>query len=165
MTNCAACGTPNVDGVKFCVNCGAQIPPPAESWRTETDVKEVEQIYTPPDYTMPDTPMQTQYGQPPVYQAPNANFMSKMQSGGLPQTVFTVGIIAICLMGLGLIPCLGWLNWFTIPVSLIAIALGIVALVNKKLPDAGNKATIGTVLGGIALVIGFIRLGLGGGCL
>ena len=163
MATCSACGTPNVDGVKFCVNCGTQMPLPPESWRAETKVEEVEQIYTPPTYT--DALPQTQYAQPPVYQAPNAGFIDRMQSGGLPQTVFTIGIIAICLMGLGLIPCFGWLNWLTLPVSLVAIALGILALVNKKAQDPNNKATIGLVLGGIALFIGFFRLALGGGCL
>lgn len=163
MTTCSACGTQNVDGVKFCVNCGAQIAPQPESWRAETTLKDVEQIYTPPDYS--DALPQTQYAQPPVYQAPNANFIDRVQSGGLSQNVFTLGIIAICLMGLGLIPCFGWLNWLTIPVSLVAIALGVLAFVNKKAKDPDSKVTIGLVLGSVALLVGFIRLTLGGGCL
>lgn len=164
MATCSACGTPNVDGVKFCVNCGAQMAPQPEGWRTETDLKEeVEQIYTPPNYT--DALSQAPFAQPPAYQAPNAGLISRVQGSNLPQSVFTVGIIAICLMGLGLIPCFGWLNWLTIPVSLIAIVLGILAIVNKKAGDTNNKATIGLVLGGVALFVGFIRLALGGGCL
>lgn len=33
MNTCPNCGTQNVEGVRFCVQCGTQLAPPAGSWR------------------------------------------------------------------------------------------------------------------------------------
>ena len=33
MNTCLNCGTQNVEGVRFCVQCGTQLAPPAGSWR------------------------------------------------------------------------------------------------------------------------------------
>ncbi len=35
MNTCPNCGTQNVDGVRFCVQCGTTLAPPAESWRND----------------------------------------------------------------------------------------------------------------------------------
>jgi len=40
-----------------------------------------------------------------------------------------IGILAIVVMIVGFFPCLGWINWFTIPLALIGLILGIVALI------------------------------------
>lgn len=158
MTTCSACGTPNVDGVKFCVNCGAQMPPPAESWRAETAVKEeVEQIYTPPTYT--DTLPQTQHAQPPAYQTPTS--MSSMQTGALPTIGMVLGIVALCVMGIGLVPFLGSLNYLTTLISLSAITTSLIALFAAKPFLNRNQAIIGLVFGSVALVLGLIRLLMG----
>ncbi len=37
MATCASCGTNNVEGTKFCVNCGAALAPSPGSWRAGTD--------------------------------------------------------------------------------------------------------------------------------
>lgn len=37
MATCASCGTNNVEGTKFCVNCGATLAPAPGSWRAGTD--------------------------------------------------------------------------------------------------------------------------------
>ena len=37
MATCASCGTNNVEGTKFCVNCGATLAPSPGSWRAGTD--------------------------------------------------------------------------------------------------------------------------------
>lgn len=158
MTNCSACDTPNVDGVKFCVNCGAQMPLPPESWRAETKVEEVEQIYTPPTYT--DALPQTQYAQPPVYQTPT--YTSPTQTGALPTIGMVLGIVALCVMVIGLIPCFGALNYFTALISLAAITTSLIALLAAKPFLNRNQATIGLVLGSVALLLGMIRLLLGG---
>src|ERR1051325_1867239 len=36
MAICASCGTNNVDGTKFCVQCGAALAPAPGAWRTPT---------------------------------------------------------------------------------------------------------------------------------
>jgi hypothetical protein len=41
MALCAQCGTNNIEGTRFCANCGTQIgqaPPPPESWREGSDL-------------------------------------------------------------------------------------------------------------------------------
>ena len=37
MAICASCGTNNVDGTKFCVQCGAALAPSPGAWRTPTE--------------------------------------------------------------------------------------------------------------------------------
>ena len=37
MNTCASCGTNNVDGTKFCVQCGAALAPAPGGWRTPTE--------------------------------------------------------------------------------------------------------------------------------
>jgi uncharacterized RDD family membrane protein YckC len=37
MAICASCGTNNVDGTKFCVQCGAALAPAPGAWRTPTE--------------------------------------------------------------------------------------------------------------------------------
>ncbi len=157
MTTCSACSTPNVDGVKFCVNCGAQIAPQPESWRAETTLKDVEQIYTPPTYT--DMLPQTQPAQSPLYQTPAS--MPPMQTGVLPTVGMALGITALCVMAIGLIPLLGSLNYFTTLISLGAITTSLIALFAAKPLLNRNQAVIGLVLGSVALVLGLIRLLIG----
>ncbi len=37
MNTCASCGTNNVEGTKFCVQCGAALAPSPGAWRTPTE--------------------------------------------------------------------------------------------------------------------------------
>ena len=72
------------------------------------------------------------------------------------------GIVAMLWMVLALIPLLGWGNWFLIPFA----ALGaIVAAIGIALtaPEKRGRAKAGLVLNGIVIVVGIIRLSLGGG--
>lgn len=69
-----------------------------------------------------------------------------------------LGIVTMCLMIVGLIPCLGWLNWVTLSVGTISVILCFVALVLEKNKKARNKAIIGLSLTLIALFVGTIRL-------
>jgi hypothetical protein len=80
-------------------------------------------------------------------------------------TARTLGIIAISLMVVGLIPCLGWINYFGLLLSFITVILSIVAASNAKTQVARSAAIIGLVFALIAGFVGFIRLVLGGGCL
>jgi hypothetical protein len=77
---------------------------------------------------------------------------------GVASLVF--GIVCIIIMFVALIPCLGAINWFNIPLSIIGLIISIIAAVKET-----NKAKgiIGTTLCSIAIVIGFVRLVIGWG--
>jgi hypothetical protein len=57
-------------------------------------------------------------------------------------------------MLLGFIPLLGWFNWLNIPFAIIGLII-----------SAIGKSNEGMVLCGIAVLVGIIRLVLGGGIL
>ena len=193
MNECLSCGAHNVEGVLYCVRCGKRLEPPApppESWRYSDDLNrtQVNQAGAQPTYQPPpayqnqpppvyqnypaQAPQQVQplYAQtpPPQYQpqypAPLAAPQSSTNSS-LPQIGMTMGIIVACIMVLGLVPCLGWMNYFTIIFGKITIILCIVALVTEKNSSRSSKALLGLILASSSLVIGFIRLVIGGGCL
>ena len=90
MAICATCGTNNVDGTKFCVQCGSALAPSPGSWRTPTEdlnapaggstQQPTASPYAPPPpnptYQTPPpppvpygyaTPAPTAYGAPPNY--------------------------------------------------------------------------------------------------
>ncbi|RJF93509.1 hypothetical protein [Sphingomonas cavernae] len=63
-----------------------------------------------------------------------------------------IGAVALVLAVLAFIPLLGWANWFIIPLAVIGLAIGVLAKSN-----AGRNLNI------VVIVIGVIRLMLGGG--
>lgn len=72
------------------------------------------------------------------------------------------GIFAMLWMVLALIPLLGWGNWFLIPfaaVGAIIAAIGIMFTSSEK----RGRAKAGLLLNGIVIVVGIIRLSIGGG--
>ena len=85
--------------------------------------------------------------------------------GALPMVAMIAGIVVACLMILGLVPCLGWLNWFVLVIGVITKVLCWVTVLTVKNRQGRNKGIIGLILVAIALFIGGIRLVLGGGCL
>jgi hypothetical protein len=62
-----------------------------------------------------------------------------------------VGIVALPVMLLGLIPLLGWLNYLVIPFAVLGAALG-----------ALSDSNAGRNLNLVVLLVGFVRLWLGG---
>lgn len=73
-----------------------------------------------------------------------------------------IGIFSIIGFFIGLIPFLGWFNWFNIPFALLGLILSIVGI------STGNSraaAITGIVLCGTAVFVGAFRLLLGGGIL
>jgi hypothetical protein len=68
------------------------------------------------------------------------------------------GIICIVIMCVALIPCLGAINWFNIPLSIIGLIISIIATVKET---NKTKGIIGITLCSIAIVIGFVRLVIG----
>lgn len=72
------------------------------------------------------------------------------------------GLVSIMWMIVAFIPLLGWGNWFMIPFAgmgaiLAGIAIAITAPANR------GRAKTGLILNAIALVVGVIRLQMGGG--
>lgn len=63
-----------------------------------------------------------------------------------------IGVIALVLAVFAFIPLLGWANWVIIPFAVIDLALG-----------AMSDKTSGRNLNIVVIVIGVIRLMLGGG--
>lgn len=63
-----------------------------------------------------------------------------------------IGVIALILAIFAFIPLLGWANWVIIPFAVVGLALG-----------AMSDRTAGRNLNIVVIVIGIVRLMLGGG--
>ena len=63
-----------------------------------------------------------------------------------------IGIVALLCAMVAFIPLLGWLNWLIIPLAIIGAGVGIV-----------SRNTSGRNLNLFVIVVGIIRLMLGGG--
>ncbi|KRG82918.1 membrane protein [Stenotrophomonas daejeonensis] len=72
------------------------------------------------------------------------------------------GIVALLWMLLAFIPLLGWGNWFLIPFATVG---AIIAAIGLLFTHAGKhgRARAGLLLNGIVIVVGVVRLSLGGG--
>ena len=73
-----------------------------------------------------------------------------------------LGIISIIGMLLGFIPCLGWINWINIPISVINFFICIIVLATTDSQKIGYPL-IGLICSIAAIFLGAIRLVLGGG--
>ena len=88
-----------------------------------------------------------------------------------------MSIAAIALLTLsvlftlvGIVPCLGCLNYVGIPLSLVTAVVGVVGLASDRDPQTNEPRDRGlhllAVVGGIVLMaIGMVRLSLGAGVL
>jgi len=63
-----------------------------------------------------------------------------------------IGVIALILAVFAFIPLLGWANWVIVPIAVVGLALG-----------AMSGKTSGRNLNIVVVIIGVIRLMLGGG--
>ena len=72
------------------------------------------------------------------------------------------GIMALLWMLLAFIPLLGWGNWFMIPFAAIGVIIAAIGMLFTRAQNRGRART-GLILNGIAIVVGVVRLGLGGG--
>ena len=108
----------------------------------------------------PPVPYQQQYPAP----YPPAPAQASTTKTPLPRVAMNLAIVAACLTAVGLIPCLGWLNWFVIILGKPTIIVSIVALASDKDPDKKSMALIGLILASIAVVVAIVRLLIGGGC-
>lgn len=62
-----------------------------------------------------------------------------------------VGVVAIPVMLIALVPLLGWLNYLVIPMAIIGLILGVL-----------SDSNTGRNLNIVVLLIGAVRLSLGG---
>lgn len=63
-----------------------------------------------------------------------------------------IGLIALVFAVVAFLPLLGWANWLIIPLAVIGAAVGMV-----------SRSTAGRNLNLFVIVVGFVRLMLGGG--
>ncbi len=73
------------------------------------------------------------------------------------------GVISIVGFFIGLIPFLGWFNWFNIPLAFAGLILSIISAASNE--NSKGPAITGIILCSIAVFIGGFRLMLGGGLL
>jgi hypothetical protein len=74
------------------------------------------------------------------------------------------GIFALLWMMLAFIPLLGWGNWFMIPFAVIGAIIAAIGIALTS-PEKRGRAKAGLILNALAIVVGAIRLSLGGGIL
>ena len=78
---------------------------------------------------------------------------------------FVLGVLAFLGLFVGFIPCLGALNWLNIPIAVVGLVVSFLGY-SRALPgESRSKAVEGLVLCGVAIVLGMLRLTLGGGIL
>jgi hypothetical protein len=65
-----------------------------------------------------------------------------------------IGFVALICAVVAFVPLLGWLNWLIIPLAILGAALGLI-----------SRGTAGRNLNLLVIVIGVVRLMLGGGIL
>ena len=108
--------------------------------------------------------------EPPAPRTPApAAAQTTQSSSTLARAGLSVAVVVACIALLGLVPCLGWLNWFALIFGKIALVLCIVALVSEKDPTKRGPAMAGLIITSGALGVAVIRLivslAFGGGCL
>jgi MFS superfamily sulfate permease-like transporter len=72
------------------------------------------------------------------------------------------GIVAMIWMIVALIPLLGWGNWFLIPFAAVGAIIAAIGIALTRSEHRG-RAKAGLVLNGIVIIVGIVRLGIGGG--
>lgn len=72
------------------------------------------------------------------------------------------GILAMIWMVIALIPLLGWGNWLLIPFAAVGAIIAAIGILFTREQKRG-RAKAGLVLNAIVIVVGVIRLSMGGG--
>lgn len=72
------------------------------------------------------------------------------------------GLVAMVWMVIALIPLLGWGNWFLIPFAAIGAVIAGIGILLTRAENRG-RAKAGLLLNGIVIVVGVVRLSIGGG--
>lgn len=74
------------------------------------------------------------------------------------------GVLALLWMILALIPLLGWGNWFLIPFAAVGAVIGALGILFTH-PTKRGRAWTGLLLNAVVVVVGIVRLSIGGGIL
>jgi len=72
------------------------------------------------------------------------------------------GIVAMVMMVLALIPLLGAANWLVIPFATVGAIIAAIGILFSS-PGKRGRAKTGLILNAIVIVVGVVRLGIGGG--
>jgi hypothetical protein len=72
------------------------------------------------------------------------------------------GVVAMIWMVIALVPLLGWGNWFLIPFAAVGAVIAAIGIALTS-PEKRGRAKAGLVLNGIVIIVGIVRLSLGGG--
>ncbi len=72
------------------------------------------------------------------------------------------GILSMVLMVIALIPLVGWANWLLIPFAAVGAVIGAIGVLFTR-SERNGRAKAGLLLNGIVIVVGIVRLGIGGG--
>jgi hypothetical protein len=65
-----------------------------------------------------------------------------------------IGIVALIIAAVAFLPLLGWVNWLVIPLAIIGAAVGFI-----------SRGSAGRNLNIFVVIVGVVRLMLGGGIL
>ena len=74
------------------------------------------------------------------------------------------GIVALLWMLLAFLPLLGWGNWFLIPFAVVGVIIAALGLLVTHASKRG-RAKAGLLINALVVVVGTVRLMLGGGLL
>ena len=75
-------------------------------------------------------------------------------------TGFILSLVAGFFLLIGILPFLGWSNWFTtIPIAILGIVFSSIAVAKYR----SSLGTAGLVIGCLVFVVAVIRLIIGGG--
>ena len=72
------------------------------------------------------------------------------------------GIVAILWMIVAFIPLLGWGNWFVVPFAAVGAIIAAIGILFTA-PANRGRAKAGLLLNALVIVVGVVRLSLGGG--
>ena len=136
QVQCPNCGALSAGHARFCTSCGASFPGLPNQGDSTPDNHG--SGFKPRDYI--------------------TNRFNEGESG-LSRAGFLIGIIAICIFVVALVPCLGCINYINIPLGLAGAVLNIIVMARG---EGTGKTTVALVLCGVAVILGFFRLALGG---
>lgn len=74
-----------------------------------------------------------------------------------------IGILSIMGMLIAFIPCLGFLNWLSIPFAMIGLVINIISYIYAGPDTSKTQIVAGIAMCAISICLGIFRLIIGGG--
>jgi hypothetical protein len=71
--------------------------------------------------------------------------------------------LAILGMMVGFIPCLGWFNWLNVPFAVVALIISIICFKRTQVYKEKEYCKYAIIISFIAIIMGLLRLIVGGG--